>query len=730
MSSAAQVATIRAREERAVAWFWNFLKQELAPYPGRGWTVARMTFAATVVMILIMVFRLPNAPLGAYYTLLLSRENPRATLSNAISMLGAVATALVFILITAAVMTGSPVLHFAWIALTLFVTFYLVDGLSEYRMGTAFGFLAVSTVTAWDFPANTRTLVSNTLWTALAVAIGAVTTVAVEYLSFRIHPQDQVREGIEDRLEVVEVTLRGLAEEGTIPPDVREKLEQYAMVGTALMRRSILHSDASTQEKQEISAIVALTGRLVDLSANARIAPVNEDERVRCLRAADALRAIRVYLPSKNLQPIANLAINTNPADSTSFLSDVEMTIAEIPQIVAGLERRPEFFPSAVDLNPKRRLFKQGAFTSGESLRFALRGTLAAMACYIVYNAIEWRGLATSVSTCMITALSNVGASRQKQFLRVAGTVLGGVVIGMTAQIVLLPYIDNIASFTVLFVAVTALSGWIATSSPRLSYAGVQTAFAFYITHLRVFGPQTSLSVARDDVMGILLGLLSMWVLFDTIWAKDAATEMVNLFVNNLRRVATFHTHIPQTDLAEGINRVRAERAVINSYFDQIRNLGDSVVFEFGPNRRWKLALRRMVRVLQPQLRAYFLLEISMLHHLIESHGERISGETATNIERAEHVLSLLADQAERNWNPHSESIDRESQAGHDEICRLVERFEPELAANESQARPSTSEAEHALAVSRWMLGAALALARSMLSLEREILREDVLDKN
>jgi multidrug resistance protein MdtO len=61
-------------------WFWGFLKTELAPYPGRAWVVARVTIAATLVMLVIMTFQIPNGFLGAIFTLFLSRENPTATL--------------------------------------------------------------------------------------------------------------------------------------------------------------------------------------------------------------------------------------------------------------------------------------------------------------------------------------------------------------------------------------------------------------------------------------------------------------------------------------------------------------------------------------------------------------------------------------------------------------------------------------------------------------------------
>ena len=60
-------------------WVWTFLKNELTPYPGRAWVVARVTIAATIVMVLVMTFQIPNGFLGAIFTLFLSRENPTAT---------------------------------------------------------------------------------------------------------------------------------------------------------------------------------------------------------------------------------------------------------------------------------------------------------------------------------------------------------------------------------------------------------------------------------------------------------------------------------------------------------------------------------------------------------------------------------------------------------------------------------------------------------------------------
>lgn len=212
----------------------------------------------------------------------------------------------------------------------------------------------------------------------------------------------------------------------------------------------------------------------------------------------------------------------------------------------------------------------------------------------------------------MVTALSTVGSSRQKQLLRVSGAILGGV--GFS-QVFVLPHIDTIAEFTLLFVAVTAFASWVATESPRLSYAGVQTAFAFYITQLCGFGPQTSLALARDDVVRILFGLLSMWVVFDRIWAKNAVSQMMESFVANMRRIAAFERQIIGTNLRQRIDGSRRERAAINSNFDQIRNESDAVIFEFGSG--W---------------------------HRLQSPGRVLDAETERHARQSAELLAMLAD--------------------------------------------------------------------------------------
>ena len=66
---------------RAVSWPWfrEFIRWELAPYPRRVNTVVRMTVTATLVMVIVVTFRIPNAFLAALFSILLARENLAAT---------------------------------------------------------------------------------------------------------------------------------------------------------------------------------------------------------------------------------------------------------------------------------------------------------------------------------------------------------------------------------------------------------------------------------------------------------------------------------------------------------------------------------------------------------------------------------------------------------------------------------------------------------------------------
>ena len=151
--------------------------------------------------------------------------------------------------------------------------------------------------------------------------------------------------------------------------------------------------------------------------------------------------------------------------------------------------------------------------------------------------------------------------------------------------------LDTIAGFTVMFAAVTAVAAWILTSSPRLSYFGNQLALAFYLIQLHGPSPQTNLAIARDNIMGILLGLLMMWLVFETFGSKPAVQVMRELFAENLHLMAQLASPWPQGKPAD-LQKIRTLREKISQNFFGVTAQADAVLFEIGRSRDHSLAVR------------------------------------------------------------------------------------------------------------------------------------------
>ena len=95
--------------ERFSEWLPEFLKRELAPYPGRGALVARIVISATLTMILLATFRIPGGVVGALSAFIFSRENLVATARSALAIIAAFAVGAFFIPVGARLLASFPV---------------------------------------------------------------------------------------------------------------------------------------------------------------------------------------------------------------------------------------------------------------------------------------------------------------------------------------------------------------------------------------------------------------------------------------------------------------------------------------------------------------------------------------------------------------------------------------------------------------------------------------------
>ena len=601
------------------AWFREFLREELAPYPGRGVLVARIAVAATLVMLVTMTFRIPFG-MQAIYAFAISRESPRATVRAVTTAAIAFALAAAYVVVGATFVLDDPMLHTLWVIATLFIAFYAITTITDYSTATGFGILVAITIPLWDqhIPAELR--VENTLWVVGQTIIAGVTAALAGLVFAGLKPGDDPLRAVAQRLACVEDLLNCYAADRPVDENAGRQITHMAVVGTSRLRRMLRRSVYSRQYQERVGAVAALVGRLVDIAANlvALGIQVSGDDRKRIGTLARIIGSIRADLLSSRSPCLSEPLRDVDTP--IPLLREMERTVALITEVFTGSQSLSGYAPLPSDDEPATGLFVADAVSNPEHVKFALKGCLAASLCYIVYTAVDWPEISTAVVTCVLTALTTIGASHQKQILRFTGAIAGGAV-GILAQVFILPHLDSISGFTLLFLVVTIASAWIATSSPRLSYFGVQVANAFYLINLQEFKFQTSLEVARDRVIGILLGLSMMWLIFDQLWAAPAAVEMKRTFIANLRLLGQFAREPLSKDPRVAIERSYSLRETINKNFDQVKGSADGVLLEFGPSREQDLALRNRIRSCQPQLRTIFVTRTALLKYRLQLPG-------------------------------------------------------------------------------------------------------------
>ncbi len=165
----------------------------------------------------------------------------------------------------------------------------------------------------------------------------------------------------------------------------------------------------------------------------------------------------------------------------------------------------------------KTSFFVDDAFTNPAYFRLAVQTTLAGVLCYLIYSAADWQGIHTALITCYIVGLSNTGETLHKMILRISGCLVG-VTITFIYWFVFIPHMTSVGSLMLAVFLVCLLAAWVVLGSERISYAGLQIAFAFLLINLSHMGPSVDMDMAWDRIMGILLGNFMMYVFFTYLW--------------------------------------------------------------------------------------------------------------------------------------------------------------------------------------------------------------------
>jgi hypothetical protein len=201
---------------------------------------------------------------------------------------------------------------------------------------------------------------------------------------------------------------------------------------------------------------------------------------------------------------------------SLSFVVMLGTLVAMAIAWVALQLRRPGDAPAAPSSQP---LFVPDAFSNREHRRFALKGCLAGLLCYVLDSSVAWPVImGACAETCIVSVRplsTGAGTRNERLFVSVTALILGGIVFGFGSHGLLLPFVDSITGFILQFALIAAVAAWVATSSPRLSYAGTLGAMGFFFPMVQGFAPNPPLARSGAFMLDLVLALLAFWLVLD-----------------------------------------------------------------------------------------------------------------------------------------------------------------------------------------------------------------------
>jgi multidrug resistance protein MdtO len=564
------------------------LWEDLQPTPGRLHSSLRIVLATVIALILMLVWQMPFIFIGLYFIFIIGRDSPAVSLKSSFIALLTVVLSVVVELAVVILTDNDPMARVLSIAIVTFVAGVVVASSNFPTLGSTWGLIFCTVIAFWDSHAPADKLVKTSLWLIGTFSVAVGCAVAVEYLFGHRNPAKMLEEQRRIRYQALDAMFTAYAEGATPKQKTAATIpvSRLAIAGSAGMMElyNIIVERDLDRGTLPIGTRLRITmqAQLMDNAAAFGLQNVNEDSpelRQRCAHIAEQCREL---IP--DVIPKSEKRLLLNQRSVVSLLDRVEGAIHAIMMMPNEIGKKKD--KEMVALPTKKvQFFIPGAMGRKETLAFALKISLCATLCYIVYNAVAWPGISTAVITVIVTGLSSSGAIKQRLLFRLLGSIIGGLILGLGSISLLFPHMDSITSLIVLVAPIVLLAAWTA-AGPRFNYVGLQMAFSFYLVAFEGSSAPTQLAPARDRFVGILLALIVMWFVFDQMWPVRTVTVMRGQLATVLKNNASLLRLMNSTEgHDELVERADILRDRVGKTVAALRSMNDAVDYEFGVDR-------------------------------------------------------------------------------------------------------------------------------------------------
>jgi multidrug resistance protein MdtO len=614
--------------------FLEFLREELAPAPGRWQQTLRITLACVIASWAVMAFHLKFSLIVMILMFFVTQRD--TTTASIVTLVGLVGAAIGCVVLSLAYMS---VMDIPWlrvllipvfIALGLFINriFTLGPVGSAIGIPLALGMLMPDIVPFMDGPPrryegapprlpfffSTENLsrFPSTVW--WAAALGLLISLGVQYLLNPNRASSLLVRGLLSRLAAVETALLRLADENGRGAR-SATLTSLALEGPAsqltLLRLTSLVEPWLKENKAHLSTQILLVDQLVTAACaldQQELKNLGEPTKIRLRRIAKFAANWRSAVPELRWPELPE-PVPASPADphGAPALEQMERVAELVSAAKSGRPLSEELtsIPGAL----QGGFIVKDAFRNADYLHSSIKGAIAGLICYLIFTLTNYPEIFTSVITCIVCSLSTVGASFQKGTLRFCGSAVGAL-LGLATLMYIFPHVDSIVGFWVPFAAVTALAAYVTLGSPAISYGGYQIGLAFYKCTLQAYGPYTELTVVRDRLIGILLGLVVFEFINTHLWPVKAADTVRAKLRSTLRALAKL-ARLPDADEdhAPRLTEAYGLRLQVSQEYGAVRELLRSAKFEFGAARRERL------EAVSYAMQMFFLRLLAIIQH-------------------------------------------------------------------------------------------------------------------
>jgi len=494
------------RADSGIRWqsVWQLITE---PSPGRLAYAARIALICMLVAICAETYTTPEIALTVYLVFFLNKPDRTSSMALTLAIMVLITLVVGLLLLLAEPVWASPAVRVLAMTSISFVMLFLASAsklkplASTIALVLAYALDVLGSVPVGEL--GTRGL----LYAWLAVGIPALVS-AIANLLMAPSPRNLAQKEIAERLRsAADLLIRsdGIGINVPTGPVSMDDAETQAHLKLASLERSSSEDIAAMNGASDCVVIVLSAVQLMLDDPQAM-----PSENIKRTIEARLLELAAIF-------DAGGYAAKVDPVDFDDVCTD--LAASALAFLNVGLTQFGEPRPALRSEKPNDSsgFFLPDAFTNSVHTQFAFKVTAAAMLCYLLYSILSWPGIHTALITCFIVSLGTAGESVEKLTLRILGC-LAGAGLGLLVMLKVIPWVTSIGSLAVIVFVGAFLGAWIAAGDKHISYAGFQIAFAYLLCVIQGPSPSFNMVVARDRVIGILLGNVVSYFVATRIW--------------------------------------------------------------------------------------------------------------------------------------------------------------------------------------------------------------------